>query len=85
MQMDIGSEVALIPRNFLKRIGKPTLRKSSLLLRQFDGFVIKTLGYFKGSRELENKFEVIPIIVTICKKDLGFLRNDVLNKFYQIN
>ena len=29
--------------------------------------------------ELEDKFEVIPIIVTTCKKNHGPLRNDVLN------
>ena len=27
-------------------MGKPTLRKNSLQLRQFDGLVIKTLGYY---------------------------------------
>ena len=46
MQMDTGSEIMLIPRNLWERIGKPTLQKSSLLLCQFDGSVIKTLGYF---------------------------------------
>ena len=73
IQMDTGSEVTLIPKNFWERIGKPTLRKSSLLLRQFDGLVIKTLGYFEGSLESENKFQVIPIIVTTCKKNHGLL------------
>ena len=60
-------------------IGKPTLRKSSLLLRQFDGSVIKILGYFEGSLEFEDKFEVISIIVIICKKNTSLLGNDVLN------
>ena len=40
---------------------------------------MKTFWYFEGSLELEDKFEVIPIIVTICKKNDGLLRNDVLN------
>ena len=31
IQMDASSEVTLIPRNFRKRIGKPTLRKSSFV------------------------------------------------------
>ena len=79
MQMDTGSEVTLIPRNFWERTGKLTLQKSSLQLRQFDGSVIKTLGYFQGSLELEDKFEVIPIIVLICKKNHGLLGNDVFN------
>ena len=76
--MDTNSEVTRIPRNFWERIGKPTLRKSKLLLRQFNGSVIKTLGYLEGSLELEDKFEVIPIIITTCKKNHGLLRNDVL-------
>ena len=79
MQMDTGSEVTLILRNFWERIGKPILWKSKLLLRQFDGSVIKTFGYFEGSLELEDKFEVIPIIVTTCKKNHRLLGNNVLN------
>ena len=79
MQIDTGSEVTLMTRNFRERIGKPTLRKSSLLRHQFDGSVIKTLGYFEGSLELEDKFDVIPIIVKTCKKNHRLLGNDVLN------
>ena len=29
--------------------------------------------------ELEDKFEVIPIIITTCKKNQGLIGNDVLN------
>ena len=79
IQMDTGSEAIIISINFWERFGKPTLRKSCLLLRQFDGSVIKTAGYFEGSLELKNKFEVIPIIVTTCKKNHGLLRNDIFN------
>ena len=71
-QMDVGSEVTFIPSHFWERIGKLTLRKSSLLLRQFDRSDIKTLGYFEGS------LEVISIIVTTCKKNHGLLGNDAL-------
>ena len=39
--MDTGSEVTLTPRNFWERIGKPTLRKTNLQLRLFDGSFIK--------------------------------------------
>ena len=46
MQMVTGSEVTLIPKNFWECFGKPTLRKSSLQLHQFDRAVIKTLWYF---------------------------------------
>ena len=79
MQMDTRSEVTLIPGNFWEHIGKPTLRKSSLLIRQFDRSVIKILGYFGGSLELEDKFEEIPVFVTTCNNNLGLLENDVLN------
>ena len=79
MQMDTSSKVTLIPKTFWERIGKPTLRKSSLKLRQFDESVIKTLGYFEGSLKLKDKFEVIPIIDTTSKKNHKLLGNDVLN------
>ena len=38
-----------------------------------------TLGYSEGSLALKDKFEVIPIIVTTCKKNQRLLGNDVLN------
>ena len=41
--------------------------------------VIKTLEHFEISLELEDKFRLIPIIVTTCERDHGLLRNDVLN------
>ena len=71
MQMD--SEVTLIIRKFWEPSGKPTFRKSKILFRQFDGSVIKTLGYFEGPLVFEDKFEVIPIIVTIVKRTTDFL------------
>ena len=63
--MDTGSEVTLIPRNFWEHIGKPTLWKSKLLLHQFNGLVIKTLGYCEGSLELEDKKNV-HFLETMC-------------------
>ena len=79
MQMDTGSVFNAYAKNFWQRIGKLTLRKRSLQLRQFDGSVIKTLGYFEGSLELEDKFELIPIIVTVGQKNYGLREKDVLN------
>ena len=79
MQMDTGSEVMLIPKNFWEGFRMPTLRKSKLLLRQFDELVIKILRYFEGSLELEDKFEVKPIIVTTCKENHSLLRKNELN------
>ena len=77
MQMDTSNEVTLIRKNFWERTGNLTLQKSSLQLHQFDESAIKTLVYFDVS--LEDKFEVIPIIVTIFKKNHEILGNDVLN------
>ena len=77
--MDTGSKVTFIPKKFWERIGKPTLWKSRLLLCQFDGLVIKTLGYFDCSLDLEYKFEEITITVTIFKKNHGLLGNNMLN------
>ena len=79
MQMNISIEVSHIQKDFWECIVNPTLRKSSLLLCQFHGSVIKTFGCFEGSLELEDKFEVILIIVTSCKKNHGILENDMLN------
>ena len=62
IQMDTGSEVMLIPRNFWERIGKLTLQKSKLLLHQFDGSVIKTLRYFEGSLFLHSCFCFIMVV-----------------------
>ena len=79
MQMHTSNEVMLLPKNFWERTGKATLQKSSFQLCKFDGSVIKTLGNFEGSLELEDKFEVIPIIITTFKKNHRLLGNDVLN------
>ena len=79
MQMDTGTAVTFIPGNFCEPIRKPTLQMSSLLLCQFDGSVIKSLRHFEGFLELEDKFEVIPIIVTTCNRNHRLLGNDVHN------
>ena len=40
---------------------------------------MKTLGYFEISLELEDKFEIILIIITTRKMTHGLLGNDMLN------
>ena len=74
--MDTGSKVTFIPKKFWERIGKPTLWKIILQLRQIDESIEKALGYFEGYFKLEDKFEVVPIIVTISKKNHGLLGNE---------
>lgn len=36
------------------------------------------MGYFEGSIELKEKYEIVPIIVTNCRKTHGLLGNYVL-------
>ena len=64
----LGEGVLLLCRSAVCVFYKPSQQGG-----QFDGSVIKTLGYFEGSLELENKFEIISIIVTIAKKTTDFL------------
>ena len=41
MQLDTGSDVTIIPRNFWQMLGRPKLNRCSLKLKQFDGSIIK--------------------------------------------
>ena len=78
MQVNTGSEVTILPRNLWEKMGKPFLKKSNVQLRQFDDSIIAIMGYFEGSIELKEKYEIVPIIVTNCQKSHGLLGNDVL-------
>ena len=78
MQVDTGSEVTLIPKNFWERIGKPKLKKTSLKLKQFDGTIINVMGTFEGTFETKKRFEIIPVTVVACYKNHGLLGIDVL-------
>ena len=46
MQVDTGSQVTIIPKNFWELMSKPKLQKCYLRLKQFDGTIIKVLGEF---------------------------------------
>ena len=76
MQVDISSDITLIPVKVWQDLGKPRLQNSTL--QQFDGTIIKTLDTFKGMFETKNCFEIIPITVVACTKDDGLLGIDVL-------
>ena len=73
MQIDIGSDVALIPWIFWGKMGKLKLRKSNFDLKEFNGSVIKTLGSFEGIFETKISYEIIPIIVVQYTKSNGLL------------
>lgn len=78
MQIDTGSEVTIIPRNFWEEMGKPKLRKSLVKLKQFDGSTIKLLGKFEALLESENKVDIAEVIVADCIKGHGLIGMDVL-------
>ena len=68
MQLDTGSDITLIPVNFLQDLGTPRLKKSALQLKQFDGTIIKTLGTFESMFETKNCFKITPITSVACIK-----------------
>ena len=76
MQIDTGADVSLIPQNFWKKLGSPSLRKCNKALRQFDGSAIACLGQFSAALELEDKFLPIDLIVTKAEKHHGLLGMD---------
>ncbi|XP_047143683.1 uncharacterized protein LOC105843294 [Hydra vulgaris] len=68
MQVDTGSQVTIIPKNFWELMSKPKLQKCYLRLKQFDGTVIKVLGEFEATLETESKMNIVRIIVVDCTK-----------------
>nr|XP_012559948.1 uncharacterized protein K02A2.6-like [Hydra vulgaris] len=79
MQVDTGSQVTIIPKNFWELMSKPKLQKCYLHLKQFDGTVIKVLGKFEATLETESKMNIVRIIVADCTKRHGLIGMDVLN------
>ena len=80
MQVDRRSYVTLIPRNFWEKMCQPKLRKSNLLLKQFDGIVIKVMDTFEGIFETKKHFKKIPIMVAAWNKDHVRFEIDVLKE-----
>jgi len=78
MQVDTGSEVTLIPRNFWNTMGQPRLKRCDLKLKQFDGSNIKLLGKFESTIESPKLISLTEIIVADCEKDHGLIGMDVL-------
>ena len=54
-------------------MGKPKLRKINLQMKQFDGTLINIMGTFEGTFETGKYFEITPVTVVACHKDLGLL------------
>ena len=79
MQLDSGSQVTLIPQNIWDQIERPKLKRSKAMLKQFDGSVIKTLGYFEGIIETNERYVPATILVAACNKTHGLVGTDVLN------
>ena len=66
MQVDTGYDITIIPVKFWQDLEKPRLKKSTLLLKQFDGMF-----------ETKNHFKIMPITVVVCTKDHELLGIDV--------
>ena len=66
-QEDTGYDITIIPVNFWQDLEKQRLKKSTLLLKQFDGTI-----------ETKNHFKIMPITVVVCTKDHELLGRDVL-------
>jgi len=79
MQVDTGSEVTIIPRNFWLLLGKPRLKHCDLKLKQFDGSCIKLLGAFEATIESAKMISLANVIVADCQKQHGLIGMDVLN------
>ena len=71
MQVDTGSDVTLISKNFWEQMGKPKLKSSSVPLKQFDGSMIKAVGHFNGMLDTPEQFETISVTVVDCIKSHG--------------
>ena len=78
MQIDMGSDLTLIPKIFWQEMVWPKLKRSYLKLRQFDGSCITTLVQFETTFEAKEKFEIIPLIVVDCFKNDGLISTDIL-------
>ncbi|XP_047135337.1 uncharacterized protein LOC124812559 [Hydra vulgaris] len=79
MQVDTGSQVTIIPKNFWELMSKLKLQKCYLRLKQFDGTVMKVLGEFEATLKTKSKMNIVRIIVVDCTKNHGLIGMDVLN------
>ncbi|PAA86570.1 hypothetical protein BOX15_Mlig030946g1 [Macrostomum lignano] len=79
MQLDTGAEISLIPSNHWELLGRPPLRKTRRILRQFDGSIITCLGEFTATWETESQFHTVDLVVTAAQKSHGLLGMDNLN------
>ncbi len=75
MQLDTGSSTTIIPRNFGEELGKPSLAKTVIRLKQFDGSTIETKGQYQALLEMDDRFAVTD---AECQKQHGLLGTDVL-------
>ena len=78
MQLDTGSEATVIPKNIWENMGRPTLKKTSQRLKQYDGSSIRRLGQFSALVEMDGNYSEATIVVAACVKGHGLLGTDVL-------
>ena len=66
-QEDTGYDITIIPVNFWQDLEKQRLKKSTLLLKQFD-----------DTFDTKNHFKIMPITVVVCTEDHDLKGIDVL-------
>ena len=68
MQLDSGSDVTIVPRNFWGAMDKPKLKPFHGKLKHYDNSTMRTLGHFPSTVETEHKYIVADIVVADCIK-----------------
>ena len=85
MLVDSGSDCTIITEEMWTKLGSPKLKKTSKILRQFDGSKIPTMGTCSITIEWEGKYVINDVIVTKIMKEHGLLGNDIMNCSFSIN
>ncbi len=78
MQEDSGATISVVSSHIWKNMGKPKLRKSIRQLIAYDGHIMKNLGKFTASIELEGKYLLVDLEVIDSKKTFGLLGRDLI-------
>ena len=78
MQEDSGATVSVVSSYIWKRMGEYKLRKSTLRLIAYDGYIMNNLGKFTASIELDGKYLLADLEVINSTKTFGLLGRDLL-------
>ena len=79
MQLDSGSNITIVLRNFWEAMDKPKLKPFHGKLKHYDNSTMHMLGHFTSMVETEHKYIVADIVVADCIKAHGLIGNDLLD------